>query len=177
MGRNLRSNLTIRDATPADDALLANLGARTFNEAYAKDLPAETMAEYLPVAFNPRVQAEELREVGSAFLIVEIGEEAVGYARLKEGQAPPVVGGSRPIELARIYLVQEATGSGVGSKLMQACLEEAKIKGCDRIWLGVWERNERAIAFYRKWGFAIVGSQTFEMGDELQTDLLMQRLV
>jgi ribosomal protein S18 acetylase RimI-like enzyme len=177
LGRNLISNLTIRYVTPADDALLANLGARTFNEAYAQDIPAETMAEYLPKAFNPKVQAEEINEIGSTFLIVEIGEEAVGYARLQEGHAPTAIEGSHPIELVRIYLVQEATGSGVGSKLMQACLDEAKIKECDRIWLGVWERNTRAIAFYLKWGFVIVSSQEFEIGGELHTDLVMQRPV
>jgi ribosomal protein S18 acetylase RimI-like enzyme len=68
-------------------------------------------------------------------------------------------------------------GKGVGAPLMRACLEEAARRGYDAIWLGVWERNERAQEFYRKWGFEEAGTQAFQLGAEMQTDLLMQKTV
>jgi ribosomal protein S18 acetylase RimI-like enzyme len=68
-------------------------------------------------------------------------------------------------------------GRGVGAALMQACLEEAGRRGCETVWLDVWERNPRAIAFYRKWGFAEVGNQAFQLGEDLQNDILMARAV
>jgi ribosomal protein S18 acetylase RimI-like enzyme len=83
----------------------------------------------------------------------------------------------RPLEIVRIYACQEWLGRGVGPMLMQACLDEARQRGCDALWLDVWERNPRAIAFYRKWGFKVVGTQGFQLGSDMQTDLLMQRAV
>jgi ribosomal protein S18 acetylase RimI-like enzyme len=68
-------------------------------------------------------------------------------------------------------------GQGIGATLMKACLDEATQRGCGIIWLDVWERNLRARAFYHKWGFIEVGTQVFQLGDDLQNDLLMQRPV
>jgi GNAT superfamily N-acetyltransferase len=79
------------------------------------------------------------------------------------------------VELNRFYLVQDWVGQGAGSRLMQACLEEARQTGHDIIWLGVWEKNDRAIAFYRKWDFVEVGRHPFLLGEDLQVDLVMQR--
>jgi GNAT superfamily N-acetyltransferase len=101
----------------------------------------------------------------------------VGYAQLREGRPAAGITGSRPIEIARFYARQEWIGQGVGAALMQACLDEAVQRGCDTIWLDVWERNLRARTFYHKWGFMEVGTQAFQLGDDLQSDLLMQRPV
>ena len=84
---------------------------------------------------------------------------------------------SRPIEIVRFYARTRWIGRGVGRGLMEAVLREARARGHDRVWLGVWERNERAIAFYKKWGFIKVGSQPFQLGNDIQTDLVMARVV
>lgn len=168
--------ITIRLANQDDAALLASLGARTFYEAFASDNTPENMQDYLNRSFSPEIQSKELLEAGSVFLIAESEGTAIGYARLLAGW-PDVtcITGSNPVELVRIYLLQDWIHQGAGSKLMQACLDEARGRGHDVIWLGVWEKNARAIAFYQKWGFEKAGSHIFKLGDEAQTDWIMQR--
>lgn len=167
----------IRYGTAADAELLARLGATMFYETFAADNTPEDMATYLAASFSPEKQAVELADPTSLFLIAEIDEALVGYARLQENQPPAVITGQHPVELVRIYAGKAWLGAGVGASLMQACLDEAERRGCDTIWLGVWERNPRGRAFYRKWGFVEVGTTVFQLGNDLQTDVLMQRAV
>ena len=171
------ANLIIRYATAGDNILLAELGARTFHDTYAAHIPSESLAAYVAASFSPNVQATELADPSTFFLIAEIENEGVGYAKLQASEPPTGIRGERPIELVRIYVLQAWIGRGVGAKLLQACLREASGKGYDSIWLGVWERNPRAQAFYRKWGFVEAGTQIFQLGDIPQTDLLMQRIL
>ncbi len=153
------------------------MGAKTYADTFAKDNTPENMAAYLAQAFSPEIQARELADPGTLFLIAELAGEPVGYARLKQGPAPDCISGNNPIEIVRFYSLQSMIGKGVGARLMQACLEQARQKGCDVVWLDVWEQNPRAIAFYNKWGFVTVGKQTYQLGDDLQQDLLLQRAV
>lgn len=162
----------------ADDAvLLAELGARTFSETFADDNSSENMAAYLAVAFNPAQQTAELADPHSSFQIADANGVAVGYAMLRSGNVPEHVTGIKPIELVRLYVSHESLGSGVGAALMQACIDDAQQTGHDALWLGVWEHNIRAQAFYRKWNFVKVGTHVFKLGDDPQTDFLMQRNV
>ena len=168
---------TIRRGTLQDTELLAELGARTFAETFAVDNTPENMAAYLAAAFAPRQLAADLVDPRCVFLIAEINGTAVGYAMLRKGPVPEQVTGERPIELVRLYVSHESLGSGVGAALMQACIDEAKRGGQQTLWLGVWERNIRAQAFYRKWSFREVGTHPFQLGDDPQTDILMQRSI
>jgi ribosomal protein S18 acetylase RimI-like enzyme len=167
----------IRLAAPTDAQLLAELGARTFSEAFAVDNKPEDMAAYLAAAFSPEQQAVELADPSSIFLISEIERRAVGYAQLRAGEAPEVVRVEKPIELARLYVSREWHGLGVGEALMRACIDEAQRAGYQTIWLGVWERNSRARAFYRKWDFREVGEHIFQLGADPQKDILMKRSI
>lgn len=169
--------ITIRYANASDNILLAQMGAKTFSDSFAKDNTPENMATYLAASFSPEKQAGELADPNTIFLIAEIAAQPVGYARLKRGPAPECITGQQPIEIVRFYAIQAMIGKGVGARLMQACLEEAARHHCDVIWLDVWEQNPRAIAFYRKWGFVEAGSQTFQLGNDMQHDLLMQRIL
>jgi len=167
----------IRYATAADAALLAEVGARTFYDSFAADNTPENMAAYLAASFSPEKQASELSEPGTVFLIAEVEGTTAGYAKLRASPSLPGITGERPLELVRIYSLKEWIGNGIGPALMQACLQEAEKRGCDTLWLDVWEQNVRARAFYRKWGFVEVGTNSFQLGDDLQNDLLMQRPV
>lgn len=169
--------IKIRLAGPGDNILLADLGRRTFFDTFARDNTPEDMAAYLAASFGPQKQAEELADPLSHFLIAEVDGAPVGYARLHLGEPPATITGRMPVEIVRFYAVREWIGGGVGAALMATCLALAAEKGCDTIWLDVWERNPRAIAFYRKWGFAPVGEQAFQLGGDLQHDLLMQRSI
>jgi len=172
-----KSKIHIRCATAADNALLAELGARTFYDTFAAENTPENMAAYLAASFGPEIQAAELSAPGSLFLIAEVDGTAVGYTRLREGQPSTRTIGARPIEIVRLYARQEWLRRGVGAALMKASLDEAARRGRDTIWLDVWDHNLRARAFYSRWGFTEVGTQVFQLGDEMQNDLLMQRRI
>jgi ribosomal protein S18 acetylase RimI-like enzyme len=78
------------------------------------------------------------------------------------------------MEIERIYAIKEYVGKGPGAELMKACINEAGKRGCERIWLGVWEKNPRAIAFYKKWGFKEISTHTFLLGNDPQRDFIME---
>lgn len=170
-----RSNLIIRRATIGDARLLAELGARTFAETFADDNSADDMDDYLSSAFNEAQQALELADPRCRFHIAESEGVAVGYALLRSGSGPNSVTSDQPLELVRLYVSREHLGCGVGAGLMQVCISEARELGYRTLWLGVWEHNYRAQAFYRKWDFREVGTHIFQLGGDAQTDLLMER--
>jgi diamine N-acetyltransferase len=171
------SHVKIRYAAPADNTLLAELGAQTFYETFAAANTPKDMAAYLAASFSPARQAAELADPASTFLIAENNDAAIGYARLKVSQPAAGVTGARPIEIVRLYARKAWLGQGMGARLMQACLDEAVKQGCDTVWLDVWEQNARARAFYHKWGFVEVGTQLFQLGSDLQHDLILQRSI
>ncbi|MFN2512161.1 MAG: N-acetyltransferase family protein [Pyrinomonadaceae bacterium] len=170
-------NLIIRCGKSEDAVLLAELGARTFSDTFADDNTAEDMAAYLASSFSPGQQAAELADPHCLFQIAETDGVPVGYAMLRSGSALDSITGDEPIELVRLYVSREGLGSGIGAALMQACIAEAKRSGYKTLWLGVWEHNHRAQAFYRKWNFHEVGTHVFHLGEDLQTDILMQRAI
>jgi ribosomal protein S18 acetylase RimI-like enzyme len=170
-------NLIVRHAKVEDAGLLAELGARTFSETFAADNTPEDMAAYLASSFSPEQQAAELADSNSLFQIAETNGVAVGYAMLRSGNVLESITGDKPIELVRLYVSRESLGNGVGAALMQACVAKAKQRGHKTLWLGVWEHNHRAQAFYRKWNFREVGTHVFQLGDDPQTDILMQRSI
>ena len=165
----------VRRASEQDATMLAELAARTFYDAFAADNRAEDMDAYMSVAFTPEKLASELSAPRNVFFVAEIGGSPVGYAQLRAGEAPDCVTGPDPVEVARLYVAQGWLGRGVGEALMRACFEEARAAGRRTLWLGVWEHNPRALAFYRKWDFRVVGSHPFVLGSDPQTDLLMER--
>jgi diamine N-acetyltransferase len=171
----LARTITVRRASPADAARLAGFAMTAFIDSFAADNTPENMSAYLAHAFGESVQRDELSDPHCTVLLAEKERELVGYAMLRDGSAPSCVGNASAIEIARLYAGKRWIGAGIGSLLMQRCLDEAVSRGKDTIWLGVWERNARAIAFYHRWGFADVGSQPFQLGSDLQTDRVMAR--
>lgn len=169
------TELVIRNVTSKDAELLTELGARTFAETFAADNTAANMTAYLAAAFNVKQQERELSDPDRFFKIAEIDDVPVGYALLRAGNGPAAITGEKPVELVRLYASQSVIGTGVGAALMKACLDESVSRGFDTIWLGVWEHNQRAQAFYRKWQFVEVGTHFFLLGDDEQRDLLMQK--
>ena len=169
--------ITIRRATEADALLLSTAGAQAFVDTFAADNTPQDMAAYLAGAFGETVQRAELRDPRNSVYLAELGGETVGYAMLREGAAPSEIASDDAIEIVRLYAFATWIGAGVGAALMRHCLTEAAARGRTAVWLGVWERNARAIAFYRRWGFTDVGSHDFLLGGDRQTDRLMVRPV
>ena len=170
----------IRAAAVADSVALSRLAAETFRETFEHDNSSEDMERYLSEAFSPARQAAEIDDPMSVMLLAEdMGEsgaaEMVGYAHLLAGQAPRSVTGPRPLELKRLYVARAWHGQGVAQALMDTALVAARARGAKTLWLGVWEQNARAQAFYARYGFTRVGQHTFMLGTDPQTDWLMSR--
>jgi len=170
-------DVLVRRANPDDASLLTDLGARTFYDTFAPDNTPENMEAYLASSFHVSVQTEELADPESTFLIAEIAGTPAGYAKLHSGEPLEEIKGAKAVELVRLYASHEWLGRGIGEALMRACLDEARRAGHETIWLGVWERNARARAFYRKWNFREVGEHPFPLGSDIQRDILMERPV
>lgn len=160
-----------------DRDLLTAIGAETFRDTCAAANTSEDMALSLAQAFGSDQQARELADPSGVFLIATLGEAAVGYARVRWETTQAVAPGRRVLEIARLYVRRPWFGQGVGNALMAACLDEAQQSHCDVAWLAVWERNQGALTFFEKWGFAVVGQQICQRGSDLQRDLVMMRRV
>ena len=166
----------IRRATVDDAAALAEFGARTFFETFAKDNAAEDMRLHLASAWAPALQRAEILDAEiDTLLACDAGGGLAGFAQLRAGHAPADVATVQPVELLRFYVDKPWQGQGVASQLMLAVETQARARGARELWLGVWERNERAQAFYRKHGFRKVGTQIFVVGTDPQTDHVMLR--
>ncbi len=126
-------------------------------------------------AFNVEQINAELEDATNIFLLAEIDGELAGYSKLIIDTIEPGVTATRPVELSRLYSQQRFLGKGVGQTLMDASFDRAREDGRDVMWLGVWEFNPSAQRFYEKNGFRVVGSHTFQLGNDPQTDLLMQK--
>ena len=173
----MSETITIRQATADDAKALTDLAYTTFWDAFAhhpKNAP-DDLNHYMRQAFSLEQTTKELAEEKSVFLIAEIDGEPAGYAKIIVDNSEDGITAERPIELNRLYSHQQFLGKGIGQALMNACFERAKAEGHDAMWLGVWEYNPRAQRFYEKNGFRVVGSHVFQLGEDPQTDLLMQR--
>jgi Acetyltransferases len=169
--------LTIRQATTDDAALFTSIAESAFVDTFGKDNTPEDMAAYCAEAFGHEIQRRELADERNTVLIAERSGDVVGYAMLRTGNVPECVADRDAIEIARLYSVTRVIGTGVGAALMQRCLDLAVERGHRSVWLGVWEHNPRAIAFYERWGFADVGTKSFVLGNDHQTDRVMMRVV
>ncbi len=171
------AEVDIRLATIDDAKALTDLAYTTFWDAFAhhpKNAP-DDLNHYMRQAFNLEQTTKELGDEYSVFLIAELDGEPAGYAKLITNTTEEGITAERPIELNRLYAHQQFLGKGIGQALMDACFERARAHDHDVMWLGVWEFNPRAQRFYEKNGFRLVGSHVFQLGEDPQTDLLMQR--
>ncbi|MCC6241633.1 MAG: GNAT family N-acetyltransferase [Gemmatimonadaceae bacterium] len=171
-------SVQIRTATANDVADVSAFAKRVFVRAFAADNDPANMAWYVGSAFTPTRQADELRDPRLTYLVAHVSDGTlVAYAVLRADAPDPAVVGEAPIELWRFYVDHTVHGQGVAGQLMSACVEAARTRGAQTLWLGVWEHNPRAIRFYEKCGFIDVGSHLFQMGTDPQTDRVMSRSV
>ena len=168
--------IRIAVAGSEDAPLIAELSRRTFYDTFAPFNTPDNMDQFLQTQFTVEQLIEEVGAPRNTFLLAWLGEEVAGYARLYDGgELPHELAGTAAIEISRIYATQQAIGKGVGKALMEAAIDIAREKGKNWIWLCVWERNGRAIAFYEKMGFEIFGKHLFVLGQDLQNDWEMKK--
>ena len=169
--------IEIRRAHPSDAETLSEVGKRTFVDAFAKDNRDEDIQQYIAETFSAEKQLREINDSTRRIAIAWSGNVAIGFFHLVKSAPDPSVTGAAPIELLRLYIDSRWYGKGIGAALMDQTIEIAQREGFQTLWLGVWERNFRAQAFYKKYGFSVVGKHIFRLGSDDQTDLIMVRSV
>lgn len=170
--------ITIAKRTPAVAAQLADLGRRTFHDTYDANNSAEDMAEFVAATFGEEKQLTELNDPQTTFLVAHMQQEPVAYAKLRLGSALGLEEGKEAVgrlEIERLYVRQDWIGTGLGAALMRRAIEEARQHKCRTVVLGVWERNQPAIEFYRRFGFKEIGKHEFRVGQDVQTDLILRK--
>lgn len=167
--------ITIRFATHEDAGLIADLSRLTFSETFGYLNTKANMDKFMNEQFTRENLMAEVDEPGNMFLLAYDDEKAVGYVRMREGEKYEAFSGKDSIEIARIYVINSCIGTGVGKELMRKCIFLAKEMKKDIVWLGVWEKNPRAIAFYEKWGFEKFDEHDFVLGDDVQRDWLLMK--
>jgi diamine N-acetyltransferase len=166
---------TIRRATTGDAAALAEFCTRTFRETYEAFNTEADMALHLRTHFTEEIQRGEIADPDAAMLIAEHQGALAAYAKLRRGTGPACVHANRPVEVQRFYVDRPWQGRGLAYRVMEVARQTAVAFGADVLWLGVWERNPRGIAFYSKCGFVEVGAWTFTLGADVQRDRVLQR--
>jgi diamine N-acetyltransferase len=154
---------------------LKEISTETFNETFRDQNSPENMRGYLEKAFNLKQLESELSIISSQFFFIYFDKKIAGYLKLNIDDAQSEEMGIESLEIERIYIKNGFQRHGLGKCLLNKAVEIALELNKKKIWLGVWEKNENAIAFYKKLGFVQTGSHSFYMGDEEQTDLIMVR--
>lgn len=168
--------LTIRVATKDDAEMIAVFSRHSFYETFAPFNSKDNMEKFMETQFSVELLKEEVSAKDNIFFMAFDQEDKIaGYVRLRENNIPPELPVVNALEIARIYVAKHLIGKGAGRLLMQKCIDTAIQKKVSTVWLGVWERNQRAIDFYHKWGFEKFGTHLFMLGDDAQTDWLMKK--
>ncbi len=167
----------VRVVTEMDLHILREVAIQSFRDLLEKANTEEDMKLYIDKNLTYKQLEKEFHEKGTVFYLFFDGNKAMAYLKLRVGYEPEEFLGANALEIERLYCIQEYVGKQVGKVLMQTSLDYAKEHNYEIIWLGVWEHNPRAYAFYQKWGFEKFGSHVFMLGTDSQTDWLMKRKV
>jgi len=169
--------LEIRSAQPQHARPLAEFAERSFRETFERDNTAEDMDLYTAETFGEERQLREILDPAMRVVLAFEHGELIGFYYLRDGHPDPAVDGPRPIELLRLYVDSRWHGKQLAHRLLQDAIDWSRQQGFATFWLGVWERNRRAQAFYKKWGFTEVGSHIFQLGKDPQRDLVYSRSI
>ncbi|MFC5409209.1 GNAT family N-acetyltransferase [Larkinella bovis] len=175
----MKTSFPIRTATLDDVPALTELAIRTMRQAFGPPHnPAELVEAYITETFSLEQTQQELNDPKATFLVMmDTNQALVGYAKLTRNRPPRQLKGQHALEIQRLYVSEEHIGKGLGRHLMENCLQQARSEGYKTVWLGVWERNARAIGFYDQLGFEKCGWHYFQFGGERQRDYWMKKEV
>ena len=168
-------SVKVRKALPEDLDLLIKLGTRCFYEAFNDVTAPDDMEAYLSSTFQKAAIESQLMDKRSLIFIADVGTDPAGYVYSHPAATPQCVSDKTAIKLERLYLRKRYYGRAVGDALMQISIEKFRFHGYHSVWLSSWELNDRANAFYKKWGFKIVGTQKFTVGSDIQSDFILSR--
>jgi ribosomal protein S18 acetylase RimI-like enzyme len=168
-------NINIKQISINDVLSLQKIGLETFKETFSSSNTEENLKIYLDSAFTVDKLMNELNNPFSAFYFAELENDVIGYLKLNFGNAQTELKDNKAVEIERIYVLKEFHGMKVGQMLYEKAIEIARLNNAEYVWLGVWEKNPRAISFYKKNGFTEFDKHIFNMGNEEQTDIMMKK--
>ena len=166
-------SLAYRTAGPADAPALAAMGRRCFVETFGSYFPADDMALHLERKFGPEALAAEFLDPALRIRMAETDGEVMAWLKLAPMDLP-VPHEPAALEVKQLYVLEAWQGAGVAAALMAWAIATARAQGAPALYLCVWEKGDRAIAFYRKQGFEIVGHAPFRLGTQLYQDPVMR---
>lgn len=169
--------ITIRPVTENDIVLLTELGRTTFIESFSEQNNPVNVQKYLAESYAFEVIKVEFDNPKNHFFIAEFNSEPAGFIKIifDEDEDHPILKDKKCLQLERIYILEKFQGLGISRKMLNKLFEIAIENHFELIWLGVWEKNIKAITIYEKWGFEKFGDHIFNLGGDLQTDLLMKK--
>ena len=165
----------IRKVEIADVEVLAKIAKQTFRETFAHDNTEEQLQEYFEEAYNLRVLLTELEDLDSETYFIMHEEEIAGFLKVNWGNAQTERELENAFEIQRLYVLQTYQGFGLGKQLFEFALEHAEKNGFSWAWLGVWEHNTKAQAFYNRYGFEKFSQHRFMVGQKVDTDWLLKK--
>jgi len=168
-------NIQLLPCTTENLDALQTICRDTFYETFHDQNNEESMTVYLNTAFSSEKLTAELENKQSLFKLLYVDEELAGYLKINTDEAQSELLGPDTLEVERIYILSRFQKLGLGKVLMDEAIKLANEKNKNKIWLGVWEKNLNAIAFYEKAGFKKTGSHSFFMGEEEQNDFIMTK--
>ena len=155
-----------RRATTADALTLSTLATQVFLDTYATEGISNAIANEALQAFSPQAITRLLAEPGIALLVAECNHHLVGFAQVKLNTGHAMIEAADVAELQRLYIQERFTGLGMGYRLLQAAEQRAALEGASLLWATVWDGNERALAFYPRRGYALLGAPTYTFQGE-----------
>lgn len=167
--------IKLKKCTREDLEILQGISIETFNDTFKDQNTPENMKAYLEKAFDTKQLEKELSNRLSQFFFVYFNEEVAGYLKVNTNEAQSEEMGDESLEIERIYIKNEFQKHGLGKYLLNKAIEIAMELNKKKIWLGVWEENENALAFYKKMGFVHTDAHSFYMGDDEQIDHIMTK--
>ena len=167
-------HVSIRPLETTDLRALQKLSVETFVDTFIDSNTADDLASCMDSLYNTEKLAREFAAKHSYFYFVEVEDQVAGYLKLNTRYEQTEGQRDDSLEIERLYILPHYKGLHLGSKLMKFALDLAKEKGKKRVWLGVWEHNEPAKAFYSHWGFTRFSQHTFPVGSDPQTDELWE---
>ncbi|MBS7254073.1 GNAT family N-acetyltransferase [Flavobacterium branchiicola] len=171
------NTLKIKKATIDDVTKLQSIGRQTFSETFDDANDDENMILYLDKSFAIDKLTSELINPASYFYLAELNEQVIGYLKLNTGDAQTEKQENNTLEIERIYVAKEFHGKKVAQELYAQAIQTAEEIKASYIWLGVWEKNFRAVSFYTKNGFVQFDTHIFRLGNDEQTDLMMKKVL
>ncbi|WP_206215454.1 MULTISPECIES: N-acetyltransferase [unclassified Enterococcus] len=163
--------------TLEDVDLLQRISIETFTDTFGKDNTPEQLEDYLSQAYSRTQLTQELQEIHTEFILVTVAGEPAGYLKLNTEEAQSEEMGHSFLEIERIYVRKSFKHQRIGTWLLELAFKKARAKKKSAVWLGVWEHNQPAQAFYKKHGFIFHSQHIFYVGDDPQTDYILVKKI